>query len=75
MKCIRRRCYDSGLEELELIQRDTEQLRELAQRYKAARSDREARKISRDMAKLSKELGAARRAIEEIEKAQRTAGY
>jgi len=55
------------LEELDRIQRDTEQLRKLAQRYKVARSDREARKLSREMAKISKDLESARRAVENLD--------
>jgi hypothetical protein len=63
------------LEELDRIQRDTEQLRKLAQRYKVARNDREARRISREMSELSKDLEGARRAVEEIDKAEKAAGY
>jgi len=63
------------LDELDRIQRDTEQLRKLAQRYKSARSDREARKISREMVRLSKDLEVARRAVENLDGAEKAAEY
>jgi cell fate (sporulation/competence/biofilm development) regulator YlbF (YheA/YmcA/DUF963 family) len=61
------------LEELDRIQRDTEQLRGLAQQYKVARNDREARRIRREMVKVSKDLNDARRAVEDIDGAEATA--
>jgi ribosome-binding protein aMBF1 (putative translation factor) len=62
-----------ALKELDRIQRDTEQVQELARRYQTARNAREARGISREMAKLSKELEAARRAIEDSNGAEAAA--
>lgn len=53
------------LKDLDRIQRDTKQAQELARQYKAARNAREAHKVGREMAKLSKELEAATSAARE----------
>ena len=62
------------LENLDLIQKDARRMQELARKLGGASSSNEARRIRREMAKLSKEIEKASRAAHDHDTAARAVG-